>query len=170
VKSFLEANAQAIEWTGRWEYRLRSGQDVIGILHVEKSLGTRALAETAHGRWLFLKKWFPVMKVSLRPVDSDVDLAVFTSKWKEKMDSLEFSYGLKYYWVPVNKWGTECVFADVYGQLLVHFKRDSNPFIAFALPKGHSTGRVEIERSRVGMPDIPLLTLLGCFLMVSESI
>jgi hypothetical protein len=99
-----------------------------------------------------------------------VDLAVYTSKWGKKMDSLEFSYGLKYFWVPVNKWSTECVFADSYGQLLVHFKRDSNPFIAIALPKGHSTGRAEIERSKVGMPDMPLLTLLGCFLMVSESI
>jgi hypothetical protein len=170
MKSFLEANAQAVEWTGRWEYQLHSGQDIIGRLYLEKSQGTRALAESANGRWLFLKKWFPVPKVTLRLVDSDVDLAVLASKWREKMDSLEFSHGLKYYWLPVNKWGTECVFADAYGQLLIHFKRDSNPFIAFALPKGHSTGRAKIDRSRVGMPDIPLLTLLGCFLMVSESI
>ena len=170
MKTFPEANTHAIKWTGRWEYHLRSGQDLLGILHVDKSLGTRAVAESAHGRWLFLKKWFPVPKVSLRPVDSDVELAVFTRKRKEKMDSLEFSHGLKYYWIPVSKWGTECVFADAYGQLLVHFKRDSNPFIAFALPRGHSRGRAEIERSSVGMPDIPLLTLIGCFLMVSESI
>jgi len=97
MKSFLEANTRAIEWTGRWEYQLRSGQDLIGILHVEKSLGLRAVAESAHGRWLFLKKWLPAPKVSLRFVDSDVDLAVFTRRWKEKMDSLEFSHGLEYY-------------------------------------------------------------------------
>lgn len=170
MKTFLEANTQAIEWSGRWEYELRSGREVIGRLHVEKSSGTRAMAESAHGRWLFLKKWFPLPKVLLRLVDSDVDFAVFRSKWMEKRDSLDFPHGLKYYWVPVNKWGTECVFADAYGQLLVRFKRDSNPFIAFALPRGHSTGRAEIEHSVVSVPDIPLLTLLGCFLMVTESI
>ncbi len=170
MKPIREANSLRIEWRGKWEYLLRSGEDVVGMLHVQNHLGTRALAESADGVWIFEKRWFPFEKVTLRQADSNKEIAVFKSKLKEKINPLEFSFGLKYYWVPANVWRTQCVFTDAYGHILVHFSRDSNPFIAFALPKGHSTGRADIERSVASMPDIPLLTFLGCYLMVQESI
>jgi hypothetical protein len=50
MKTFREANGQAIEWSGKWEYELCSGEDVIGKIHVKAKSGTHAVAESEDGR------------------------------------------------------------------------------------------------------------------------
>ncbi len=57
MKTIRGAGGQAIVWAGRWEYVLRSGQEIIGMLHVEEKHGMSAVAESADGRWRFRKTW-----------------------------------------------------------------------------------------------------------------
>jgi hypothetical protein len=170
MKTYYEGNHQEIEWAGRWEYILCSGEEVIGKLNLERTTGTRALAESEDKRWEFEKKWFPFEKVILRAVGSDSELAVFKSKWIEEKSSLEFADGHVFYWMPTNIWRNKCVFTDAFGEVLVHFKRNSNPLTALALSKGESRGRAEIERIAFYIRELPLLILLGCYLMILDGI
>jgi hypothetical protein len=62
------------------------------------------------------------------------------------------------------------MFTDAFGEPLLHFKRNSSPISVLAAPKGHSTGMVEITRFGLYMYELPLLLLLGCYLMVIDSI
>jgi hypothetical protein len=169
MKTFREANGQAIEWSGKWEYELRSGEDVIGKIHVKAKSGTHAVAESEDGRWIFEKRWLPSEKVTLRLEDSETEVAVFRTKLTEEKGSLEFSDGHVFFWVPANFWRTKCVFTNEVGEPLVHFKRNANPLTAFVLSRGESAGRVVIEQAGFSMLELPLLTLLGCYLMILES-
>jgi hypothetical protein len=169
VKTILEAANRLILWSGRWEYELRSGEDMIGVLRIQGDWGTRALAETSEGKWLFRRVWWPSAKVLMRPADSSFDTGVLRQRWLEKRSILEFPYGRVFYWVPMNRWETECVFTDGYDNPLLHFKRHSNPVITLFSPSGTSAGRLTIEVPAFGFPELPLLALLGCYLMVIES-
>jgi hypothetical protein len=170
MKTFREVDYQAVEWAGRWKYALRSGQTVIGTIYLKEDFRAQAVAESAEGCWLFEKKWFPTERVMLRQADSPADVAVFRNTWTRKKATLEFRYGQTFYWMPTDVWRTNCIFTNAYGEPLVHFIRRSNPFAFFLVPKGESKGRVHIERSARLMNELPLLTLLGCYLMILESV
>ena len=172
MKPFREIDYRAVEWAGRWEYALRSGQTVIGTICLKDDSRAQALVESAEGRWLFEKKWFPTEKVMVRQADShtDADVAVLRNTRIRKRASLEFRYGQTFYWKPANVWRTNCVFTNAYGEPLVHFNRRSNPFGFLLVPKGESKGKVNIEHSAHLMNEISLLTLLGCYLMILESV
>ena len=170
MKTIRAIDYQAVEWAGRWEYVLRSGQMVIGTICLKDDFRAQALVESADGRWFFEKKWFPTERVMLRQVDSPANVAVFRNTLMRKKASLEFRYGQTFYWVPRNIWRINCVFTNAYGEPLVHFTRRSNSLAFFLVPKGESKGRVHIEHSAVLMNELPLLTLLGCYLMILESV
>jgi hypothetical protein len=170
MKRFVESNGEILIWGGRWEYALHSGQGVFGKLQLTEKDGTRALAESADGRWMFEKKWFPTNKVLLRLPNSDSEFAVFKTKVFEKRSSLEFRDGHVFYWMTTNFWHNKYRFIDTYNQELICFSRHSNPFAAIAMAKALSRGRVKIENRALGIPEIGLLVLLGCYLMVLESI
>ncbi len=170
MKRFVESNGEVLRWAGRWEYALHLGEDVFGKLRVTERNGTSALAESAEGRWMFEKKWFPTDKVLLRLPNSDSEFAIFRNKVIEKRAALEFRDGHIYYWLTTNFWRNKYLFMDAFGQELIYFSRLSNPMAALALPKALSRGRVKIEYRALWMPEIDLLALLGCYLMVLESL
>lgn len=170
MKTILEAVNQPIRWFGRGEYQLLSGEDMIGLLRIQEKWGSRAFAETSEGKWIFRRVWWPSVKILMRPADSMFDTGVLRHSWVEKRSTLEFPYGRVFFWVPMNRWETECVFTDRFDNRLLYFKRHSNPLTAIFYPSGQSRGRVTIEISALGFPELPLLALLGCYLMVIESI
>jgi hypothetical protein len=170
MKTIRETGSQVVEWRGRWKYELRSNGDIIGLLHFQENLVTRAVAESAEGSWRFRKKWFPFDKVLLYHGDSDAEIAVLRTKLIEQKSNLQFPDGHVFYWQPTNKWRSRCMFTDAFGEHLLHFHRNSNPFTILAMPKGQSTGSVEITRFGLYMYELPLLLLLGCYLMIIDSI
>jgi hypothetical protein len=170
MKTIRETDSQVVEWKGRWEYELRSNGDIIGMLRFKEKQVTRALAESAEGTWRFKKKWFPFDKVILYHGDSDAELAVLRTKLAEQKSSLQFPDGHVFYWQPTNTWRNKCVFTDAFGEHLLYFHRNSNPFTILATPKGQSTGSVEITRFGLYTYELPLLLLLGCYLMIIDSI
>lgn len=170
MKTIREMNSQIIEWKGTWEYLLQSGEDVVGTLRLKDKQITWAMAESAKGRWRFKKKWFPFDKVILYHNDSDAELGVLRRKLSEQKSSLQFPDGHIFYWQPTNTWRNKCTFTDVFGEHLLHFRRNSNPFTILATPKGYSTGSVEVTRFGLYTHELPLLLLLGCYLMIIDSI
>lgn len=170
MKTIRETDSQVVEWMGKWQYELRSKEDVIGILHLKNNQITRAVAESAEGTWTFKKKWFPFDKVILYHGDSDAELAVLRTKLGERSSSLQFPDGHVFYWQPTNTWRNKCIFTDAFGEHLLYFHRNSNPFTILATPKGQSNGSVEITRFGLYMSELPLLLLLGCYLMIIDSI
>jgi hypothetical protein len=72
--------------------------------------------------------------------------------------------------MPTNFWLNRYVFTNVFGDSLIHFKRHSNPLTVLVVPKGTSRGEVEIEIPAFSLPELPLLTLLGLYLMIIDSI
>lgn len=169
MKAIQEAVSRPIVWSGRWEYELRAGSDVIGTLRIKEKSCVRAVAETSEGRWEFRRVWWPRAKVRVLPVNSGFDIGVLRHRWLEKRSCLEFPYGQVFFWVPVNLWETECVFTTRYGDPLLSFKRQSSPFITLMSGPGRSRGNMTIEVQAFGIPELPLLTMLGCYLMVIES-
>lgn len=157
-------------WEGRWEYALRSGEAVIGTLQIAKDIGMSALGQSADGQWRFEKNWFPFQKVTVRPVDFSNEVAVLRNRRIEKRAALEFPYGQVYYWKATNFWLNQHLFTNRLGEPVLHFKRSSNPFTAMAVPKGKSTGVMEMEQSARYLPEISLLMLLGCYLTIIDAL
>jgi len=170
MKTMQEAYGRTIQWAGIWKYQLRAGQDVIGLLQLEGNGGMQAVAESADGRWIFSKKWFPSEKVILRAGESDRELAVLQRRLMEERSSLVFTDGHIFYWKPTNVWRNNWVFTNEFGEVLLHFKRRSNPLTALIVSKGESKGSVDVEHFAFYMKELPLLTLLGCYLMVLDGI
>jgi hypothetical protein len=170
MKTIRETDSQVVQWKGKWQYELRSNEDIVGILHLKHNEVTRAVAESAEGTWRFKKKWFPLDKVILFQGDTDEEVAVLRTKLAGDRSSLEFPDGHLFYWRPKNVWRNRYTFTDAFGEDLLHFKRNSTPISVLAAPKGHSTGEVEITRFGFYMYELPLLLLLGCYLMIIDSI
>ena len=170
MKAIRETNSHLVEWKGRWEYELRSNGDIIGMLHFKENQINKAVAESAEGSWSFRKKWFPFDKVLLYQGHTDTEIAVLRTKLAADKSSLEFPDGHLFYWKPTNVWRNKCTFTDAFGENLLHFDRNSSPISALAAPKGHSIGKVEITRFGYYMYELPLLLLLGCYLMIIDSI
>lgn len=170
MKTIRETDSPIVEWKGRWEYELRSNGDIIGMLRFEENQVTRAVAESAEGTWRFKKKWFPFDKVLLYQGDTDAEVGVFRTKLAADKSSLEFPDGHLFYWKPTNVRRNKCTFTDAFGEHLLSFHRNSNPFTILATPKGQSTGSVEITRFGLYTYELPLLVLLGCYLMIIDSI
>ncbi|MBW2066306.1 MAG: hypothetical protein JRJ03_15460 [Deltaproteobacteria bacterium] len=170
MKRITEVSSHLVEWKGSWEYVLRAGEDVIGTLYLKERQVTQAMAESAHGTWRFRKKWFPREKVILYQGNSDIQLAVFKAGWGREKGALEFTDGHVYQWLSKNVWRNNCVFTDLFGEHLLYFRRKSNPISVLAVPKGYCAGTVEITRFGLHMSELPVLMLLGCYLMIIDSI
>ena len=140
------------------------------MVYLNRESGTDAVAQCADGKWRFKKTWFPFEKVTLHPVDFETEVAVLRNRLVEKRSSLQFPYGQTYYWASTNFWLNRYVFTSVYGDPLINFKRNSNPFTVLALPKGACSGTMAIEPPAGSLPELPILILLGCYLMIIDSI
>jgi hypothetical protein len=170
MKHIQETAVEPMTWTGKWDYELRTEKEIVGLLHMDKQPGMRAQVECADGSWVFKKKWFPFEKVSVYPGNQDTEIATFRNKRIENRALLDFPYDQRFYWMPQNFWLNEYTFTNLFGDPILHFKRNSNPLTVMVLPKGTSTGKLTIENEALSLPELPLLTLLGCYLMITDSI
>ena len=75
-----------------------------------------------------------------------------------------------YYWKATNFWLNHYAFITRFGDPVLHFKRRSNPVTAVVVPKGKSTGVMEVEQSALYLSEISLLMLLGCYLTIIDAI
>jgi len=140
-------------------FELRAGDEVAGSLRWERS--SLATGKTADERWTFKREGFWHARVTVRVPGSDANLAVFDPSWT-RGGSLELEPGRTLRFVAANFWRSQWDWVDEASQPLVHFKN-------------HGTGfklecKVVVENQAIALPDMPLLVVLGWYLLVLSSL
>jgi hypothetical protein len=163
MKNIRETNTETLNWVQPsvlgFEYHLQSGTDLLAILKWQKSWGSLASAESADGKWTFKRQGFFHTSVTIRPVGSDSNIAIFHPNWIGN-GILVFPDGQIFKWNKLNFWHNEWAFTSD-GKILVHFKPK------FKLTKLET--QVEIDKDSLNKKELSLLVILGWYLMVLMS-
>lgn len=160
MKVIAEVIGRELKWgqprAWKMEYELRSDHELIATLRFRSSFGSFATAESADGCWTFKRVGFWQTKATIRDCGSDTDIATFKNNTWSGGGTLELSGGRKVL-ATTNVWQTNFEFKSETGETLVRFK-----------PGGfvHLSATVEIQPDAAGMPELPLIVMLGWYLTV----
>ncbi|OHB89402.1 MAG: hypothetical protein A3E19_01460 [Planctomycetes bacterium RIFCSPHIGHO2_12_FULL_52_36] len=136
---------------------VRSGEEVVGRI-TWKGIRPHALAESASGRWIFIRRVELLDDAHTEIVAAEFNSHIATFK-KLKRNSvrgvLEFPNGRNFSWDVSDSRRLEYAFTDADNRPLLNFTRR---FLAHA--------NVEIDPDAFSVPELPLLVLLGCYLVV----
>lgn len=163
MKTIREDAGQDLQWSskkgGRFavdEFELRSGDEVLAMLHAGEKETDRTCGEAADGRWaLQSRNLGPQERVVISELDSQAQIAVVKrgrthGLFPREDDALEFSDGRIWTWQKANRWHDEWDWVDRDGRPLIHFQR------------GH---HVVIEPPALALPELSLLVILGWHLL-----
>jgi hypothetical protein len=156
MRSLYDIGADELRWVKpRWwkrRYELRAGDEVVATL--ARSGGSGAIGEWSSGRYRFFQKgWFrPRVLVSSDPLgDTDTPLATYTGR----DGALTFADGRVFFWRKPGKWRSKRVWMDSAATL-----------IAFDPASGYTPAQVTIASEGARLAELPLLLLLGEYLIV----
>jgi hypothetical protein len=148
------------------QFELRTEGGLFGSLRFEKALGTLATASSAAGRWTFKRAGFMNPRVTIREAGRDVDLAVYWPKfWGGGW--LECADGSRFQWKSMNFWGTSWGFANTREELVFTMKPGAEKSKLSDLLKSQAI--VEIGTQSFGLAELPLLLMLGWYLMIMQQ-
>jgi len=148
------------------EFELRSECGLCGRLRFEKALGTLATADSAQGRWTLKRSGFLNPRVTIRKSGRYADVAVFWPKlWGGGW--VDFADGNRFQWKSFNFWGTAWGFAGVREELLFTMKPGAEKTKLSDLLKTQAV--VEIVTHPDGLAEMPLLIMLGWYLMIMQQ-
>lgn len=160
MKSIRQLTSSDLKWSQpsatRADYELRAGGELAGTLRFRSAFGTLATGECADGCWTFKRVGFFQTRVTIRKCGEELDVASFRNNTWMGGGTLEFTDGTKIL-ANTNFWQTRLQFTLESGK----------PVGAFT--KGgmiHLNVAVEVDRSAVGLDQMPLIVLLGCYLIV----
>lgn len=148
------------------QFELRTMENVYATLSFEATRGTLATATSTTGRWTFKRVGFMNPRVTVREAGAAEDLAVYWPKhWGHGW--LEFAKGNRFCWKPTNFWGTERGFVDEPGDPLFVLKSGAEkPKFSDQLK---TQAVVEISSRGYGLAELPLLLMLGWYLMILDQ-
>ena len=136
-------------------FELRSSDDVVATLRFERS--SLAIGESGEQRWTFKREGFWHPQITVRVPGSEDNVAVFKPSWVG--GTLELSGGRTLRFGAANFWHSQWDWSDVASQSpLVHFKGRQGIL--------KTEGQVDIEASAVTYPELPLLVVLGWYLLI----
>ncbi len=163
MKAIREAASQDLQWRGikvgpfeKEEFELRSGDEVLALLHARENGTDGIWAEAADGRWALQSRNIgPGERVVISELDSQAAIAVVKrgrthGLFTRDNDSLEFSDGRIWTWQKASWWHEEWDWVDPDGRPLIHFQR------------GH---HVVLEPPALALPELSLLVILGWHLL-----
>jgi hypothetical protein len=169
VKSMREFPDRELKWTQpkrlKRYFELLCGDDRIGTLRWEKSFGSLATAEASEGQWTFKRGGFGGLRVTVRESGSAETIAMF--ELSLALDStcgtgsLQYRGGQRIRWAPSGSfwhwyWHPRCMWVSVNGLEIA----------GFCYHRGMKTeGRLEVSTHGAGLPELPLLALLGWYLL-----
>jgi len=136
------------------EHELRAGDGVVATLRFQR--GTLADAEADGHHWTFKRQGFWHPRVTVRVAGSDDDIATFHPHWTGG-GTLELADGTTLKLRSANLWQSEWVWLDK-DQPVVRFKGRHGIVKA--------SGSVEVHTGAGGRADLPLLVLLGWYLIL----
>ena len=145
----------------KMQYELRTGEDELAAtLRFRSSFGSFATADSADGCWTFKRVGFWRTRVTVRSCGSDDDIAVFKNNTWTGGGTLEFSDG-RTFRATTNTWQTKFGFETETGEKLIEFETSGLL---------HLTATVQIQSSSAGMAELPLMVMLGLYLIVMMHI
>ena len=161
MRPYSEVSDQELLWiqlaARQREHELRAGDDVIATLRFQR--GSLADAEAEGHHWTFKRQGFWQPRVTVRVPGSDADVAVFHPHWAGG-GTLELTEGRTVRFSSANFWQSEWVWQE----------RDQ-PLIRFKGRHGivKAKGAVEIQPAAAELPEVPLLILLGWYLILLHA-
>ena len=96
----------------------RSGEHPLGHLRWEKGGGSLAVGETAHGSWSFKRVGFFATRVSVRPLGSESEIALFSPGWKGDGEVL-LKGGKRLLWKSTSFWKADYPLTDEAGNIVL---------------------------------------------------
>ncbi|HBY06369.1 MAG TPA: hypothetical protein DEH22_00720 [Chloroflexi bacterium] len=158
MKGISEVDLSALEWTesGMFakKYTLQSGNDVVGKVNWQSYGGSLATGITSQRTWTFKRTGFAVPRVTVRRAGEDDDIARFTPISSNKGELEIFDSGVEFEWKTS---GSNFGWALGGQALIARYK----PMLYKA--------KLEIEAAEINRPEIPLLVLLGLYILVMFS-
>lgn len=163
MKAIREAAGQDLQWSSKktglfekGEFELRSGDEVLALLHPMEEGTDRALGEAADGRWALQSRHIgPGELVVITQIGSQAHIAVAKrghthGLFGHEDGSLEFSDGRSVTWHKASRWHEEWDWVGSEGSPLVRFQR------------GH---HVVLEPLALSLPELSLLVIVGWHLL-----
>ena len=155
-------------------FEIYSSETLVGRLDFQSALGSLALGVTVEQRWTFKRVGFFNTRVTVRlagPPDAPArqeapDIAVYRPNWHGE-GWIEIASGRKVYWRPANFWASRFIITAEDGSPLINYYEGvEHPHFAdwFKTQAG-----VTIEYPARGMPETPMLILLGWYLILLQQ-
>ena len=161
MRRIADLYGQRLKWEQpsalKMAYEMRTADgELAATLRFRSSFGSFATAESADGCWTFKRVGFWQTKVTVRPCGSDDDIAVFKNNTWSGGGTLELSDG-RTFQATTNFWQSKFGFETEAGEKLIQFETGG-------LLRLSAT--VEIQASAVTIDELPLMVMLGCYLIV----
>jgi hypothetical protein len=164
MKKIKELFDQQIEWVQpralKMHYELRASDELVATLRFRSSLGSFATGESADGCWTFKRVGFWQTRVTVRLCDGENDIGSFKNNTWSGGGTLELSDG-RVFPATTNLWQTKLEFQNESNNKLIQFK--SGGVL-------HQSAKVEIQPGAVGILELPLIMMLGWYLIVMMSV
>jgi hypothetical protein len=136
-------------------FELQAANEVVATLQFSRA--SLAAAETAEQKWTFKREGFWHPQITVRMPGSDINMAVFKPAWGGG-GTLELAQGRLLHFGAANFWHSQWSWADPAGQPLVNFKSHASLL--------KTEGQVVIEAGGSAVPELPLLVVLGWYLLI----
>ena len=156
MRSLYEVSGQELRWEKpKWlkrRYELRAGEEVVATL--VRSGGSKAIGEWSGGRYCFSQKgWFNlrILVGDDAITDANAPLATFTRRG----GVLTLADGRRLLWVKLGFWKSKRVWSDGAAAL-----------VEFDAASGYASPQVTITDEGARLTELPLLLLLGEYLIV----
>jgi hypothetical protein len=166
MKLIRDVSATDLLWvqpqvfTRNWE--LRSGDNIVASLKWERMTGSLATATAADGEWTFKRTGFLNVRVHIRKVGTDQDVAVFYPKWTGT-GTLEGADGSRVVWFSKGFFHAEWGWKTEQDAEIMSLRS------TMALLRHGAT--LKVDPAFAGRRDLSLLALFGFYLtvMISED-
>jgi hypothetical protein len=162
VKAIKEVALGELVWVQparlKQEFELRAGDEVVGSLRWQRA--SLATGETADQSWTFKREGFWHPQVTVRVAGSDDNVALFHPGWAGG-GTLDLQQGKQLRFAAANFWHSQWDWLDAPNNPLVHFKSRQGLLKV--------EGQVEIETEAIQSPELPLLVVLGWYLLILFS-
>jgi len=152
---------QELRWTQpqalRREYELRAGDTVLATLGFRSMLGSLATLQSEDGSWTFKRIGFWRSHVTVRALNQDIDLAVFTNNTWSSGGTLAMADG-RHFRANSNFWMTKYQFTDDRDEPVVQFTRVGGVI--------HLSSTVLVTPAGAKLEELPWLVALGWYLSI----
>jgi hypothetical protein len=141
------------------ELQLEAGSERLAVLRWEKVLGTAADAESGDGRWRIARRGPLAMQFVVRDAASDAEVATMTRNWRGRGEA-RFASGTGFKWDREGFWRSEHFWTSATGERLITWRTRIGWTTRYEM---------EVMEGARRLPELPVLVLLGTYVMVMMS-